>query len=154
MEKNILSWVKSKLLQCPVLHNSKLTWMIIAVIKFLFVHKSHEHFTWLFAKYLSYRECSHDDKLGMLAFLLAEEVDVVIESPHRWHSQALLHRFCPTSNELWKQERLWHVIMSYWCTHAVYITLEDRMHKCHDNLEYQNQIVNCVSAWWAKVALY
>ena len=43
---------------------------------------------------------SQEDKLGMLAFLLAEEVDVVIESPHRWHSQALFYRFCPASNEL------------------------------------------------------
>ena len=31
---------------------------------------------------------SHEDKLGMLAFLLAEEVNVETESPHRWHFQA------------------------------------------------------------------
>lgn len=43
---------------------------------------------------------SHDDKLGMLAFVLAEEVDVVIESPHIWDSQALLYKFCPALNEL------------------------------------------------------
>ena len=30
---------------------------------------------------------SQEDKLGMLAFLLAEEVDVVMESPHMWHFQ-------------------------------------------------------------------
>ena len=34
----------------------------------------------------------------MFAFLVAEEVDVVTESPRRWHSQA--------SNKLEKQERL------------------------------------------------
>ena len=51
-------------------------------------------------EYSSHREFSHDDKLGMLAFLLAEEVEGVAESPHRWHSQALWSRFCLSSNEL------------------------------------------------------
>lgn len=65
----------------------------------------------------SHRECLHDDKLGMLAFLLAEEVEGVTESPHRWHSQALWNRFCLSSNELLgKQERLciYDDKMSYW----------------------------------------
>ena len=54
----------------------------------------------------------------MFAFLVAEEVDVVTEFPHRWHSQALLHRFCVSSNELEKQERLciYGFKLNYWFT--------------------------------------
>ena len=61
--------------------------VFIFIRYFLFtipMNTSHDHLL----NTLSHRECSHDDKLGMLAFLLAEEVDVVIESPHRWHFQA------------------------------------------------------------------